>query len=464
MSHRRIGRRGPVGYQLKTFGHATLVLLYDGEPIIATDPWLVGSTYWRSWWLEKYPSREQIQLVREAREIYITHSHPDHFHFPSLRLLGKRSTIHPYFPRYSVPEFLVSRGFATRVLEPWRWYPLAAGVRMASIPAPVNDSVLLLDTPEATIVDINDCAHRPRLLKCIRDRMLTPGKRLIALRSYSPASISPALFVNGQRAEMKTRGDYAAVARNESEILRASHFVPFASQASFGRTDSRWANDYKVTYEDLQAYWGNSPVTLCKPFIDMDLSTAMYASEYDGIRFSINEQQLTKVREREAEEREFELPRDFDAKLKTYLDEIPLLGVLYRRGIGWRLPDCNQERFYSSRRREIRHSIPDDYDFTITVPSKVLYEALCNNVLTDLGITMFIRVDTKTNPKLTYGAFLLMGLHDYGYFRSIRDIAAFLRFYTPYFEPGLMRIRWRLQSVSSVLKSPAIPKFDRRVP
>ena len=452
-------KRGPVGYQLKTFGHATLVLLHDGEPLIATDPWLIGSTYWRSWWLEKYPTREQIELVREAREIYITHSHPDHFHFPSLRLLGKRSTIHPYFPRYAVPEFLRSRGFAARVLEPWRWYPLATGVRMASIPAPINDSVLLLDTPEATIADINDCAHRPRLLKCIRDRMLIPGKRLIALRSYSPASISPTLFVNGKRAPMKTRQDYVAVARNDSELLGASYFVPFASQASFARTDSQWANDYKVTYDDLQAYWGNSVVTLCKPFIDMDLSTATYVSDYDGGRFSINDQQLMKVCERETEEKEFELPHDFDAKLKAYLDEIPLLRVFYRRGIGWRLEDRGQERFYSSRRREIKHNIPDDYDFTITVPAKVLYEALCNNVLTDLGITMFIRVDTKINPKLTYGAFFLMGLHDYGYFRSISDMAAFVGFYGPYFEPSLMRTRWLLQSVSKVLRSPAMPNF-----
>ncbi len=42
-------------YQLKTLGHATLLLLEDDKPLIATDPWLLGSTYWRSWWLEKYP-------------------------------------------------------------------------------------------------------------------------------------------------------------------------------------------------------------------------------------------------------------------------------------------------------------------------------------------------------------------------------------------------------------------------
>jgi len=53
-------------YIVKTLGHATLMIKEDGIPLIATDPWLIGSAYWRSWWLEKYPTKEEIEDLRQA--------------------------------------------------------------------------------------------------------------------------------------------------------------------------------------------------------------------------------------------------------------------------------------------------------------------------------------------------------------------------------------------------------------
>src|SRR5690242_2595082 len=41
---------------LRTLGHACLALYREGEaPVLITDPWLLGSVYWRSWWLQHYP-------------------------------------------------------------------------------------------------------------------------------------------------------------------------------------------------------------------------------------------------------------------------------------------------------------------------------------------------------------------------------------------------------------------------
>ena len=38
------------GVTLRTLGHACLALYRGGErPLLLTDPWLVGSVYWRSW-------------------------------------------------------------------------------------------------------------------------------------------------------------------------------------------------------------------------------------------------------------------------------------------------------------------------------------------------------------------------------------------------------------------------------
>jgi len=74
---------------LRTLGHACAVLYRDGEaPLLATDPWLLGSVYWRSWWLQHYPSAEEIDWVAKSPVVYVTHEHPDHFHMPTIRRLG----------------------------------------------------------------------------------------------------------------------------------------------------------------------------------------------------------------------------------------------------------------------------------------------------------------------------------------------------------------------------------------
>ena len=52
---------------LRTLGHACLALYREGEnPLLVTDPWLVGSVYWRSWWLQNYPSQEEIAWLAKA--------------------------------------------------------------------------------------------------------------------------------------------------------------------------------------------------------------------------------------------------------------------------------------------------------------------------------------------------------------------------------------------------------------
>ena len=74
---------------LRTLGHACLALYRHGEsPLLITDPWLVGSVYWRSWWLQNYPTPEEVDWLANSARVYITHEHPDHFHMPSIRRLG----------------------------------------------------------------------------------------------------------------------------------------------------------------------------------------------------------------------------------------------------------------------------------------------------------------------------------------------------------------------------------------
>jgi L-ascorbate metabolism protein UlaG (beta-lactamase superfamily) len=89
---------------LQTIGHASILIRDMNHcPILLTDPWLVGSNYWRSWWMQNYPDKNLRDKLQKVPTVYITHEHPDHFHMPSIRTLGNT-------PQYFFPD-LPETGF-----------------------------------------------------------------------------------------------------------------------------------------------------------------------------------------------------------------------------------------------------------------------------------------------------------------------------------------------------------------
>ena len=366
------------------------------------------------------PTPAEIDLVRDARFIYVTHSHPDHLHFPSIRHLRAAKTfLSPNFPGYPVPGYLEGEGHAAITLRPFRWYRLGAEVRVAFAQVPIDDSILVIDTPSAAIVNINDSYPPRRLLKAIGRRLLAPGKKVVVLKSYSPASTGSSTYRDGVRAPLKEKRDFVQTAQSMAEALGADVFVPFASQAFFNRRDSRWANEFKVSYEDIEAYWTSPAVKLSRPFVELSLETMDCADHYDEVERTPGRALLEKVEDRHREEESFKIGEEFDTKLLAYMRSVFALRVLYPNGLGWRLTSSGQERFYDPRRRRLSQRIPESHDLVISLPDQVLSEGLDNGILTDIGITQFVRVDTRIGLRRTYLFFLLMGLRDYGHSRNL---------------------------------------------
>ena len=94
--------------RLKTFGHACLAVEdYSNKLVLITDPWLIGSCYYDSWFLEHYPSSNDINYLKTTEFIYFTHEHPDHFHPLSIDLFSKATKILiPDFPTKTMKVFL----------------------------------------------------------------------------------------------------------------------------------------------------------------------------------------------------------------------------------------------------------------------------------------------------------------------------------------------------------------------
>lgn len=434
--------------QLETLGHAALLLRDDdGKPLFMTDPWLIGSTYWRSWWLQNYPTKEQIADYAQVKYAYITHEHMDHFHPPSIRKLGTGPTyLSPSLPQEQIANFLGEKGFNTRVLEGMKWHQLHDKLRVLSIPLPNDDSVLLLDTPNAFLVNVNDSKPRGyqlrRLAQFIKENV-KGRKKVIVLSSYSPASVVNSFRkgANYEVVSLRDKKSYVHYVSNLVDQLGADYFFPFASQVIFYRSDSAWANPYKVTYADLEKYWIAKDTQLCHPYSTLDLDSfdlsfvpeSEYYRDEETIKAKVNKQE---EKEKGAEFTEKDL-EDLRKKLSFSWFWIPML---FRRGIGFILD--GKEYTYKPWRRKIVPGLQNP-SFSLVIPPQALKDVLYTGHFADLGITMFtlIILNGKTNPKLVYVFFLLVSLHDY------RHLIGFKNF-SKWFRTSLRFNKWRIPKLT----------------
>ena len=418
------------GLKAKTLGHASVAIYREGErPLLLTDPWLVGSVYWRSWWLQHYPSAEEIDWLASAAHVYVTHEHPDHFHMPSIRRLGRGPTyLFPALAERGFLAYLSERGYRAEAAPPLRWLPLGEGVAIMSIPMWNDDSLLLIDTPNALILNLNDAKPLPPVLHALRrvgDRI---GKPRVLLCSYSPASVVNSFIDDNGIVSLRPARHYVDYACGLCDRLGIDHYLPFASQAVFRRADSIWANAYSTTYDDLCRYW-SSRARLLPPYTTLDLSDFTYtAVPPEAYRPMAPASLAQRTAERAVVETEAKISTDEIALLERKLNVFRwLLRLLFSRGFGFRFGD--RHLHYDPRRGRLHASNAAEVeagDFIIDVPTATMKEALHNNHLTDLGITMFVRIRLlrPVDPRRAYGLFVLFQFDDYGH---LAGIGPFLR-------------------------------------
>ncbi|MDF2096976.1 MBL fold metallo-hydrolase [Aquibaculum arenosum] len=409
--------------RLETIGHATL-LLQDaaGAPLLATDPWLTGSTYWRSWWIENYPGPAEIARLAASPWLYISHEHPDHYHPPSLRLLRDQGAdpqvLLPPFLSMGMEGHLQELGYRTRRLPEEGWLRLAPDLQVLSIALWNNDSILLLDTPEALIVNLNDAKPDDRSLRRLGALRAALGKRCVLLRSYSPASPMNSYWQNGKRVERGGKRGYVRAAAKACRLIGADDFVPFASQVVFRRADTDWANDFKVRYADLRRFWG-APARLHQPYSCLELGGAEVTRQ-DPATFDPHVTARTRalVAEQEEANRQARFTPKDHARLEQSLRQLrSLLRAWLPKGFSIKADGVRL--FWNSLRGRLeqrdKHSKAGH--FTLSMPLLPLKQAATFGHLGDLSIPMFTRIELHgpTRPRRVDVFFMLLILRDYGY-------------------------------------------------
>jgi len=415
---------------LRTMGHASIVLYEKGSsPLLLTDPWLVGSVYWRSWWLQNYPTTEELDWLAGAFTVYITHEHPDHFHMPTIRRLGAGP--HYLFPALAEGPFLDHmdhHGYRASTLPALTWRDIGKDTSILSIPIWNDDSLLLIDTPGALILNLNDAKPLSPVLKAIRQLVDRFDKPKVLLCSYSPASLINSFSDESGALQLKGPRQYVDYVSRLCDRLAADIYLPFASQVVFNREDSTWANDYRTTYKDLERHW-SARARLLPPYTTLNLEDLSHESVPLSSYRTVDPAKLALlVRERASAESTAIIDAEDIAGLLRKLNVFAGISrLIFPRGFSFALGERRLK--YDPWRRTLTDAGTKLGDFVLSVPKLAMKEAIHNNHVSDLGISMFVRVRLlrSIDPRKVYALFVMLGFEDYRHFATRGALWRWLR-------------------------------------
>lgn len=171
----------------QVLSHAGLRVVTNRCELVC-DPWLVGSTYWRSWWNYPPVPRELVESVRPDF-IYLTHLHWDHFQSVSLRRFAPDTPVLVPYDRYGrITRDLAKIGMTNvRELRHGERIVLAPGFALTSyhFSPLVTDSAPIIEADGVTLFNANDAKFAGAPLRQILKRHPRVD---FCLRSHSSAN------------------------------------------------------------------------------------------------------------------------------------------------------------------------------------------------------------------------------------------------------------------------------------
>jgi hypothetical protein len=258
----------------ETIGNAT-VIVHDGGPQLATDPWLDGPAYFGSWALSHEIPDEQRAAIEAAPFLWISHGHPDHLCHATLGKLRHKQILLPDHVGGRIARELTAEGFQVRVLPDGRWTELSPRLRVCSVADYAQDAALLIDLDGRLIADTNDASDRGAGDFLRRTAAKYEESYLLALTGHGDADLIHFLDEDGRRipppAEHKEPlGPGIAGLLQHFGI---KHFVPFSSMHRYQREDSVWANAYLTAIDEHARGHDFEPGVLLPPFAHVDFTT-----------------------------------------------------------------------------------------------------------------------------------------------------------------------------------------------
>ena len=230
--------------QFQILSHAGLLVSGKSGKSLICDPWLVGSSYWRSWW--NYPPVSKT-LIRSLQPdyIYLTHIHWDHFHGASLKMFNPNTPIIVPKGNYArIKEDLNYLGYH-HVIELKHGQALQLDEQFTITSYQFwmfLDSALLIDCDGKKLLNLNDSKHMGLTLQ----QIVKKHKPIdFVFRSHSSANERLSYeIVDEPDAPVDDLQRYIKEFAQTVQATGAQYAIPFASNHCHLHKDSYHFNRY----------------------------------------------------------------------------------------------------------------------------------------------------------------------------------------------------------------------------
>jgi hypothetical protein len=274
-----------MNYSFETLGNATVQLFQQGQPVLATDPWLVGSCYYGSWALDHPLTAAQIAHVQQSKYVWISHGHPDHLHDESLALIpkGKQFLLPDHYSQ-DIFQHLVHKGFEVTILPYRRWFGVTPTIEVMCLDNLNQDAILIIRVGDALIINLNDSpiVGEHGFIRRLAKGYPRTKTYLLALCSVDADMFN---FADASGAAIKSppeerKPQAVREAARLAARLGVGNFCCSSSQHIYVRPDSLWANPYRISWFDMQKYWNVPGVRPIEPFASVDLESGAVTANH----------------------------------------------------------------------------------------------------------------------------------------------------------------------------------------
>ena len=442
----------------ETIGNATILFSADGKPVLATDPWLVGTCYYGSWSLDHALTPKQIGDIKNSEFLWISHGHPDHLHHESLQLIpkGKKILVPDHYDR-DIANHLADQGFSVEILKYRTWRRLHPRLEVVCLDNENQDAILIARFGDALVINLNDSPYFGEVRYIRRLVRNHPNRRVFVLQLCSiDADMKNFVDAEGKRTidppETLKPGAIWAVARG-AEQLGAKYFCCSSSQHVYVRSDSVWANAYRIGFDDLERFWSRPEVRLVPPFVTMNVDTETYVENHPGRQtdfFQITDATGDDDWNERLTEEEWDSVNAFFLRLQMLGQFIDFIEV----SVG------GESRRIAVHPRRVRRMHVDGVTFV--VPRRSLIDAVAHGYFDDLLIGNFMK--TRLHGRAMLYPFVTPIIAKLGGNAKVYDRRQYAKFCWRYLKrnPAVF-VRWRVERAVRFWLEPRVRRWVERL-
>ncbi len=233
--------------KIEFINHACIRVETAGRNLLC-DPWLEGRILNDSWNLLSASAPVDFSQIDY---IWISHEHPDHLHFPSLKKIPDedKQRIKVLTQKHGssrVADAISKMGFKFVVELPlMQWIPLAPGLEVYCASIGMTDSCLAVRSEGRTIFNLNDCIVNDKTLRFLKSKI---GKIDFLFMQFSFA-----IWAGNESDEIGEATRKIRQLKIANEIFQPEFNVPFASFSYFCNEENKRMNSWANTPEKVLA-------------------------------------------------------------------------------------------------------------------------------------------------------------------------------------------------------------------